>query len=39
MNDFIGGWQTISTQGGVGGRLLLLRKGWEVVVLENATSQ
>ena len=27
LNDFIGGWQTISTKEGVGGRMLLLREG------------
>ena len=27
LNDFIGGWQTISTKKGVGGRMLLLREG------------
>ena len=28
---------TISSQGGAGGKVLLLREGWEAVVIVNAT--
>ena len=34
-----GGIQSINTQGGVVGRLLLLREGWVAVVLINATNK
>ena len=30
--------KSISTEGGVGGRVLLLRDGWGVVVIVNTTS-